>query len=113
MPPKALQPQSGATAEDQSETGPDTIPITKPDGTTVEQPAVTPTAEAKTSGGAKLIRCSHPGDRFVFDPPAHRDDPAAGVVDGTYREFPATKAKDVIAAAATSGVRLLVADKES
>jgi hypothetical protein len=114
MPPRDSTPQSGATAEDQSDTGPDTVPATTASGDTVQlAKAPTPTAEAQTTGGAKLIRTLHPGDRFVFDPKANADDDNAGVLTGTYRELSATKAKDVIAAARASGVRLLVADKES
>lgn len=107
MAPKDAGPQSSPTAADQSETGPNTI------AAAAAGPTPTPTPEAATTGGPKLIRCLHPGDRFVFDRSAHDDNPHQGVVDGTWREFAATKAKDVIAAAATSGVRLLVADKES
>lgn len=106
MPRAADGPQSGPTATDQANTGPDTVTTT-----TADQP--TPTAEAATTGGPKLIRTVHPGDTFVFDPKAHSDDANAGVVDGTYREFPATQAKDVIAAAGAARVRVLVADKES
>lgn len=114
MPPRDASPQSGATAEDQSETGPDTVPATTASGDTVAlTKAPTPTAEAQDSGGAKLIRTTHPGDRFVYDPKANAEDDKAGVITGTYREYPATQAKDVIAAARASGVRLLVADKES
>lgn len=102
-PPRS--PQSGPTAQDQSDTGPDTVTAAG------EQP--TPTPEAAETGGPKLIRTVHPGDRFVFDPKANADDPQVGVVDGTYREFPATQAKELIAAAKTARVRLLVADKES
>jgi len=113
MPPRDATPQSGATAEDQTDTGPDTVAATNEAGDTVAVSAPTPTREAETTGGAKLIRTAHPGDRFVLDPQANADDPAKGVVDGTYREFPATKAKEVIKAARASGVRLLVADKEN
>jgi hypothetical protein len=112
MPPRAQDPQSGATAEDQTDVGPDTVPATTADGKTVQVKA-TPTAEAETSGGAKLVRTLHPGDRFVYDPSANEKDENAGVLTGTYRELSATQAKDVIAAARASGVRLLVADKES
>lgn len=104
MPPKDPGPQSSPTATDQSVTGPDTV------ATATAEP--TPTPEAATTGGPKLIRTLHPGDRFVFDPHANADDPDKGVVVGTYLEFPATQAKDVIAAAAAAGVTLLVADKE-
>jgi hypothetical protein len=107
MPPQARGPQSGPTAEDQSDTGPDTV-------TTAETgPQPVPTAEARSTGGPKLIRTLHPGDRFIHDPKAHEGDESAGVVTGAYQEFPATQAKDVIAAAASNGVTLLVADKES
>ena len=113
MPPRAQDPQSGATAEDQTEVGPDTVPATTASGETVAlDKAPTPTAEAQTTGGAKYIRTTHPGDRFVFDRKANTEDRDQGVVTGTYREFPATQAKDVIAAARASGVQLLVADKE-
>lgn len=105
MPPRA---QSGPTAEDQSDTGPDTVTAAEVTGA---EP--TPTLEAATTGGPKQIRCLHPGDRFVLDPDANKQNPDEGVVDGTWREFTATKAKDVIAAAAANGVSLLVADKES
>ena len=113
MPPRDAAPQSGATAEDQTDTGPDTVPATNAAGETVAVKAPTPSAEAATTGGAKYVRTVHPGDRFVFDPKANDDDSNKGVVDGTYRLLPATQAKDVIAAARASGVRLLVADKES
>lgn len=112
MPPRDPSPQSGATAEDQTDTGPDTVPATTASGETVAVAAPTPTAEAATTGGPKLVRTVHPGDRFVFDTKANQDDANKGVVDGTYRELSATQAKDVIAAARASGVRLLVADKE-
>lgn len=114
MPPRATDPQSGATAEDQSDTGPDTVPATNEAGeVTSLDKAPRPTAEAATTGGAKYVRTLHPGDRFVLDPKANKDDPNKGVVDGTYREFSATRAKEVIAAARANGVKLLVADKES
>jgi hypothetical protein len=106
MPPRDAQ--SGPTAEDQSVTGPDTVTAAEVTG-----PQPTPTPEAATTGGPKWIRTVHPGDQFVFDPSANENDADTGVVDGRYREFPAAKAKDVIAAAAANGVSLLVADKES
>lgn len=108
----AESPQSGPTATDQSETGPDTV--------TTTQPEPKPSTAAATSGGPKLIRTLHPGDRFVFDRKAHEDDQllqpqhrtGAGVVDGTYREFTPDQATAVLAAASAARVRVLVADKE-
>jgi hypothetical protein len=114
MPSRASGPQSGATAEDQTDTGPDTVPAINAAGDTVAlDKAPTPTAEAAESGGAKLVRTVHPGDRFVYDAAANAEDRNKGVVDGRYREFPATQAKETIAAARAAGVRLLVADKEA
>lgn len=104
MPPQVRGPQSGPTAEDQSDTGPDTVTA---DDTAGRVPR--PSAEAATTGGPKWIRCVHPGDRFVLEPGNDK----GVVVTGEWQEFTAGKAKDVIAAARANGVAVLVADKEN
>lgn len=62
-----------------------------------------PDPEAAKSSGEKYIRCRH-GDRFQISEKLE--------VDGEWRKYPATQAKEIIEAAARNGVRLAIADVE-
>lgn len=63
-----------------------------------------PSSEAEATGGRKLIRTAHRGDRFVISPDLE--------ITGTFVEYPANKAKEIIELARVNGVRIAVADVE-
>lgn len=90
-----MAPRTEKTVGDQNDAA--AVPVEGGD-----QPIVA-TSEAVETGGAKMIRCRH-NDVFVVDEDTK--------VTGAWKQFPASKAKAVIEAAARNGVRLAVADVE-